>query len=62
MEWMWKAGEDSASQLLLELFLAAKVSVLLPTDTAIARAGSSAVIPAQSIAQVPSPLSLAEAV
>jgi tetratricopeptide (TPR) repeat protein len=58
MGWMWKCKSDSASIILLKSFLLTLVLGLLPTRNAIAQAGSSVIIARQSIAQVPSPLSI----
>ena len=58
MEWTWKAKRDSASPILLKLSTILVALCLLPTVTAVAQQGSTVVIPKQSIAQVPSPLSL----
>ena len=56
MQWKLKDKRDSAR--LLKLFLLTLVLVLLPAGNAVAQAGSSVVITNQSIAQVPSPLSI----
>lgn len=59
MEWLWKAKRDCAGRILLKLFFLSLVLMLLPTSTAVAQDSSSVVITnRQSIAQVPSPLSL----
>ena len=58
MQWMWNGKGDSARHILLRLLLLRLVLCMLPIATAVGQRGSTAVIPKQSIAQVPSPLSL----
>lgn len=58
MEWLWDGKRDSSRRTLLKLFLLLSVLVWLPTGAAAAQDSSTVVIPRQSIAHVPSPLSL----
>jgi tetratricopeptide (TPR) repeat protein len=58
MEGQRKAKKYSASRILLKTLFLWLLLALLPTCSAVAQESSSVVIPRQSIAQVPSPLSL----
>jgi hypothetical protein len=58
MEWLGKEKRDSAAHALLKLFVLSLALGVVPTWTPVAQNNPGIIIPRQSIAQVPAPLSL----